>query len=648
MSKMKKNDTKKLKMKTLDFVNENFTKVAKLFPGCITEIQNSAGNIVSAIDFDKLKQELAGEIVEGPQERYHLNWPGKHEALLAANTPINKTLRPSRNESVEFDSTKNIFIEGDNAEALKIIQNTYLGAIKMIYIDPPYNTGRNLLYKNDYSETSADYLARSGQVDKDGGKLISNLNHSGRFHSDWLSMMYQRLKIAKSLLAEDGALVCAIDENEFGTLSVVLKEIFSGSAWEHTYVSVVHNPRGQQGTNFSYINEYLIFIYPSGSQIIGDKRIEERDVEWSPLRNWGGDSARSDAKNCFYPILVKNGHIVGFGDVSPDSYHPSQNEIDGDITLVYPIDNEGVERKWRYARQSVESIASQLKAQKNKNSKAWEISFGKNFTKHKSVWNDTKYDSSVYGTQLVNALVEGSGFTYPKSLWAVYDPIEAVTGNDPDAIVLDFFAGSATTAHAVMELNAKDGGNRKFIMVQIPEKIDENKEPFKRGLETIAEISKERIRCAGSQILKSEHHPNWNQDIGFRVLKVNATNMKDVYYTPDHLEQNQISLFADNIKDDCSSEDLLFQVLLDWGVDLSLPISKKIFCNQEVFLVDEDAVVACFNRDGQISEDLCKEIASLNPLRVVFCDSGFQSDSVKLNVEQLFTQLSPHSDLKTI
>lgn len=635
----------KLKMRTRSLSQEQIKAIRDAFPSCVREaIGGEKGEKQLLIDFDQLRQELSDEIVDGPQERFRLDWPGKREALAMANMPIEKTLRPCREESVNFEDTQNLFLEGDNFEALKIIEETFLGSVRMIYIDPPYNTGRNLIYKNDYSETSAEFLERSGQVSGEGGRLIANPETSGRFHSDWLSMMYQRLKVAKNILAKDGVLVCAIDENEFGTLSVLMKEVFSGAAWEHAYVSVIHNPRGQQGTNFSYINEYLIFVYPSGTKSIGDRKIREEDVNWSQFRNWGGESERTDAKNCFYPVLVQDGKIVGFGDVCPDDFHPEQTEWRDGVAYVYPIDNSGIERKWRYARQSVQEIASMLRAKSSGD--GYQIEIGKTFGLYRSVWTDKRYDSNEYGTKLVNSLVEGSGFTFPKSLWAVYDPIEAVTGNHKDAIILDFFAGSATTAHAVMQLNANDGGNRRFIMVQVPEAIAPSLPPYKRGFTTIAEISKERIRRAGEKIIEGECHPDWNRDVGFRVLKVDTSNMKDVYYRPDEIKQTDLLDMVDNVKEDRTSEDLLFQVLVDWGVDLTLPIRRETIHGKTVFFVDDNALVACFDRG--VTEELVMELAKREPLRVVFRDNGFVSDAVKINVEQIFRQLSPSTDVKAI
>jgi adenine-specific DNA-methyltransferase len=642
----------KLKMHTSDLAQANVTKIRDLFPSCVTEAHDEeSGKLCLSVDFDQLRQELSSQIVEGTQERYRLDWPGKRQALAQANEPIVKTLRPDRKESVDFDLTRNLFVEGDNFEALKVLEEAYLGSVKLIYIDPPYNTGRNLIYKNDFSETTAEFLGRSGQVGDEGGNLVANLETNGRFHSDWLSMMYQRLRVAKKFLAKDGVLVCAIDENEFGTLSILMKEIFSGSAWEHAYISVVHNPRGQQGTNFSYVNEYLIFVFPSGIKAIGDRKIEDEDVSWSQFRNWGGESERTDAKNCFYPVLVQDGNIVGFGDVSPDNFHPNQTEWKDDTAYVYPIDNVGVERKWRYARQSVDGIFSMLRAKRS--GSGYQIEIGKTFGLYKSVWTDKRYDSNEYGTKLVNSLVEGSGFTFPKSLWAVYDPIAAVTWNDPNAIVMDFFAGSATTAHAVMQLNADDGGNRQFIMVQFPAPIEEDMAPFKRGFTTIAEISKERIRRAGEKVRQGECHLDWKRDIGFRVLKVDTSNMQDVYYRPDQIDQRDLLAAVDNIKPGRTAEDLLFQVLIDWGVENgpALPILKEVIEGKTIFYVNKSPhtgpdLLACF--DKGITEELVKKLAETKPLRAVFRDNGFVSDVVKINVVQIFRQISPKDEVKSI
>lgn len=636
----------KLKMHSPDLSQDNIAKIRNLFPGCVTEARDEAtGAVRLGVDFDQLRQELSNHIVDGPQERYRLDWPGKRDALLNANLPLAKSLRPDIGDSVNFDSTSNLFLEGDNLEVLKLIQETYLGKVKLIYIDPPYNTGRNLIYRNDFSQRGSDFLANTGQVDEAGARLVANTESNGRFHSDWLSMMYPRLKIAKNLLRSDGVLVCAIDENEFSTLSLVIKEIFGEGGFEYGYVSVVHNPRGQQGTNFSYVNEYLIFVYPADKKKhIADFKKDE--VDSRTLRDSGTESDRTDARNCFYPFIVRDDEIVEIGDVPADDFHPSSANVqraDGTFE-VWPITDGGDEKKWRYARQSVDSIRNKLEPKMGRSS--IQIIFNKDSGTMRSVWANAKYDSSEYGTKLLEEMIPGAGFTYPKSLWAVYDAVFAGSADEKNAIVLDFFAGSSTTAHATMQLNADDGGNRSFIMVQFPEPIDPKSAPFKKGFKAISDISKERIRRAGKKILEGKCHPDWNRDVGFRVLKVDTSNMKDVYYRPDELKQSDLLDMVDNVKEDRTSEDLLFQVLVDWGVDLTLPIRSETVQGKTVFFVDDNALVACFDRG--VTEELVKELAKREPLRIVFRDNGFVSDAVKINVEQIFRQLSPSTDVKAI
>lgn len=638
---------KKLKMHSPNLTKDNIALIRERFPGCVTEVRGEDGSVKLALDFDQLKQELSATIVDGSQERYHLNWPGKRKALLTANAPIAKTLRPVRGESIDFDATKNLFIEGDNLDALKLLQETYLGKVKLIYIDPPYNTGTNLIYKNDYSISESEYMQQSGQILSDGGKLTANPQTNGRFHSDWLTMIYSRLKVAKNLLADEGVLIVAIDENEFANLSIVIKEIFGEGSYNHDYVSVVHNPRGQQGTNFSYVNEYLIFVYPKNTKkYLADFKKDEVDAR--NLRDSGTESDRTDARNCFYPFLVKSGKIIGIGDVPENSFHPTSANVslaDGTIQ-VWPMTDDGDEKKWRYARQSVESILNKLEPKLGRSS--IQIIFNKDTGTMRSVWANARYDSSEYGSKLLDGLIPGAGFTYPKSLWAVYDCVFAATESDKSALVVDFFAGSSTTAHAVLRLNADDGGNRQFIMVQALQPCEPDSEPYKAGFKTIADISKERIRRAGKEIIKGKCHEEWRKDIGFRVLKVDTSNMADVYYAPDALEKEKLELFVDNIQPGRTSEDLLFQVMLDWGVDLTLPIAKETMQGKEVFFVDESALAACFDARGGIDETLVKELAKRQPLRAVFRDAGFKDSAVKINVEQIFKLLSPATEVKCI
>ena len=635
----------KLKMHSPNMTDANLARLRELFPGCVTEAKGEDGSVKLTVDFDQLRQELSDSLVEGPQERYHLNWPGKREALLTSNAPIAKTLRPVREESVDFGTTKNLFVEGDNLDALKLLQETYLGKVKLIYIDPPYNTGTNLIYKNDYSISERDYMQQSGQLLSDGGKLTTNPQTNGRFHSDWLTMIYSRLKVAKNILSDEGVLIVAIDENEFSNLSNVIKEVFGEGSYNHDYVSVVHNPRGQQGTNFSYVNEYLIFVYPKNTKkYLADFKKDEVDAR--NLRDSGTESDRTDARNCFYPFLVKNGKIVGIGDVPENSFHPQSANVElADGTLqIWPMTDDGDEKKWRYARQSVESILSKLEPKPGRASV--QVIFNKDTGTMRSVWANARYDSSEYGSKLLDDLIPGAGFTYPKSLWAVYDCVFAATESDKNALVMDFFAGSSTTAHAVFQLNADDGGSRRFIMVQAPQPCEPDTQPYKAGFKTIADISKERIRRVAKKLSALERGKE--VDLGFRVLKVDSSNMADVYYTPDAVTQGDLLNAIDNIKSDRSAEDLLFQVMLDWGVDLALPIEKKVIQGKDVYFVDTDALAACFDKTGGIDDAFAKELAAHKPLRAVFRDAGFKGDDVKINIEQIFKLLSPGTEVKCL
>lgn len=640
----------KMKFETPDLTSENIAKIAALFPNCVTEMRDENGKVKYGINFEMLRQMLSPDVVDG-DEAYELTWVGKKAAIVEANKPIRKTLRPYPEESIDWDTTENLYIEGDNLEVLKLLQESYLGKVKMIYIDPPYNTGRNYIYRNDFSLDKEEYDEQAGIIDDEGAKLVSNPVGSARYHSAWISMMYSRLLVARNLLSDDGILVCAIDENELFSLGAVLKEIFGEGTYDHVCVTVVHNPRGQQGKNFSYTNEYAIFVFPKALKVIADRKIDDEDVDWSPLRNWGSESERTDAKNCFYPILVKNDKIIGFGDVSPDDYHPKQTEKDGDTYYVYPIDRQGVERKWRYARQTVESIWDMLRPKKI--ASGYDIELGKTFGIQKSVWDDKKYDANEYGTKLVSELVPGGGFSFPKSLYTVYDSVFAGTANDKSAIILDFFSGSGTTAHAVMKLNAEDGGNRKFIMVQLPEDLNEAisrpgldarlkanitttmKYLTDHGYEpTICSIAKERIRCAGEKIKKESPLTTQDLDVGFRVLKLDDSNMKDVYYAADEYSQQNLLDMVSNIKDDRSDLDLLFGCLLDWGLPLSMPYRSEQIDGCTVHTYNDGDLIACF--DPNVPESVVKEIAKRKPLRAVFRDSSFANSPAKINVFEIF------------
>ncbi len=650
----------KMKMESANLTDMNIEKIAALFPNCITETADENGKLKKAINFEMLRAMLSEDIAEG-DEAYEFTWVGKKAAIAEANRPIRKTLRPIIERSVNWDTTHNLYVEGDNFDVLKTLQESYLHSVKLIYIDPPYNTGRNYIYRNDFSISSEEYDELAGNIDDEGARLVSNPVGSARFHSAWLTMMYQRLLLARNLLADDGVLIVAIDENELSSLEMMLKELFGEGIYDHVCVTVVHNPRGQQGKNFSYINEYAVFVFPKDIKAIADKRIADEDVSWSPLRNWGSESERTDAKNCFYPIIVQNGKIIGFGDVSPDDYHPEKRVIEKNgLFYVYPIDRQGIERKWRYARQSVEAIWSMLRAKKI--ATGYDIELGKTFGVQKTLWDDKKYDANEYGSQIVSDLVPGGGFSFPKSLYTVYDSVYAVTANDKNAIVMDFFSGSGTTAHAVMKLNAEDGGHRKFIMVQLPENLHEavarpgldarmkaNIEETIKYLEsegyeaTICSIGEERIRKAGAKI-KSE--TGADIDYGFRVLKLDDTNMQDVYYTPAETDQQMLLGFESNIKPDRTDLDLLFGCLLDWGLPLSMPYSSEQIEGVTVHTYNNGDLIACF--DKAIPENVIKTIAKRQPLRVVFRDDSFADSPSKINVSEIFKMLSPDTRVKVI
>ena len=609
-----------------DIVAGNIEALRALFPEAFTE---------GKIDFEVLKQCLGGA-VEEREEKYGLNWHGKRRARQIALTPSTGTLLPKREASLNWDATRNILIEGDNLEVLKLLQKSYSKKIKAIYIDPPYNTGRNLIYPNDYQDGIRTYLEVTGQVDG-GAKLTSNPDAGGRFHTNWLSMIYPRLKLARNLLAPDGVLIVTIDDNEVTQLGVVLREVFEEGNFEHVCVPVVHNPRGVQGKNFSYVHEYAFFVFPSGSKIIADRKIEDSDVDWSQFRNWGTESERSDAKNCFYAVKVKDGQIVGFGDVLPDHVHPNQTEqVDG-VFFVYPIDRSGVERKWRYARQSVEAIQSMLRAKKT--AYGYEIEIGKTFGLYKTVWNDTRYDANEYGTGLVGDLVPDSPFTFPKSIWAVYDSLVAATGNDPEAIVLDFFAGSGTTAHAVMQLNKDTGGRRRFINVQLPEPVEGNKK-----FRTIFEVTRARI-AAASERIKAEN-PGYDGDVGFRVFSLAASNIRAWSPEPSDLAGTLLA-HAEHLVPGRTEADILTELLLKLGLDLCVPVETKDIAGKSVHSVGAGALIVCLS-DGITRETVeglaqgiitwWQALAPAGDTRIVFKDSAFADDVAKTNMAAILNQ----------
>lgn len=625
----------KLKMHSPNLTEDNIARLREMFPGCVTEAKGEDGSVKLAVDFDQLRQELSEAIVEGPQERYHLNWPGKREALLMANAPIAKTLRPCREESVDFDTTQNLFIEGDNLDALKLLQETYLGKVKMIYIDPPYNTGNDFIYEDDFAEGTGEYLRRSNQVDQEGNRLATNTAANGRFHSDWMSMMYPRLRLARSLLRDDGVIYISIDDNEQANLKRMCDEIFgdqnfvSSIIWEKRY-----SPQNAVKW-FSEAHDFMLVYakdklnwYPKLLERSDEMNARYKNPDNDPRGVWKPADATAQGghgtKSQFYELTAPNGkrHTLPNGRCWLYTESAFQKMVE-DNRVWFGAGGNNVPAIKRFLSEVKQGTACQT---------IWKYSdVGHNQEAKKEV-NELFPESSVFETPKPTRLIER---------------VVQISG-DKDDVVLDFFSGSATTAHAVMKKNSQDGGSRRFIMVQLPESCAQDSDAFKAGYQSIADISKERIRRAGKQILDGQCHEGWNKDIGFRVLKIDTSNMADVYYSPDTLDKANLDLFVDNIKPDRTAEDLLFQVMLDWGVDLALPIEKKAIQGKDVFFVDGDALVACFDASGSIDEALVKELATHKPLRAVFRDAGFASDDVKINVEQIFKLLSPGTEVKSI
>ncbi|MBV1824983.1 site-specific DNA-methyltransferase [Komagataeibacter oboediens] len=625
----------KLKMHSPDLSQENIAKIRDLFPGCVTEARDEAtGAVRVAVDFDQLRQELSGHVIEGPQERYRLDWPGKRAALLASNAPIAKTLRPALEESVNFDVTKNLFIEGDNLEALKLLQETYLGAVKFIYIDPPYNTGNDFVYDDDFSESSSDFLLRSNQVDEKGISLVASREANGRLHSSWLSMIYSRLKIARSLLTPNGFIFISIDEIELSGLIKVCDEIFGESNRRGIISRATGTPSGQG--NDILVNEIdyvVVYARSSEARLIGlpfreeDEKIYDQEDEHGryltrTLRKTGGEDRREDRPTMFYPIVAPDG------------------------SKVLPYGPTGYESRWRCAEQSFKQLVKENRIewkQTDEGFRPYQKFYLEGRLKQPSnLWQGI--EGNKKGSLTAKELLGGKAFETPKPVELIQRCLQISTSGDD--VVLDFFAGASTTAHAVLNINAVDGGNRKFIMIQLPEACAKGSEAFNLGFKNVAEISKRRIAAAGKKIAGGTCHKEWRKDVGFRVLKVDTSNMQDVYYRPDQIDQKDLLAAVDNIKPDRNPEDLLFQVLVDWGVDLTLPIKRETVKGKTVFFVDGNALIACF--ETGLTEELVKELAGREPLRVIFRDNGFVSDAVKINVEQVFRQLSPGTDVKSI
>jgi len=638
----------------------------------VTEAHGKDGDVRLAVDFDLLRQELSDSIVEGPQERYHLDWPGKREALLTANAPIAKTLRPCREESVDFDTTKNLFIEGDNLDALKLLQETYLGKVKMIYIDPPYNRkkGNNLVYRDDFIGNTCDYLTQSNQTDDQEYRLLANTEANGRFHSDWLGMMYQRLRIARNLMAPTGVVAISIDDAETANVLHLCYEIFGESnfvgtvIWKNatdnnpTNIAIEHesihvfarNKSDLEGVWKSTVSDVKEVLLRIGNELV-EMYPDDKDALQTAYTNWFRENRAQLGPLDRYRYIDNGGVYTG----SQSVHNPGKEGYRYDV--LHPATGMPCKQPLMGYRFPEETMLRLLSEQR--------ILFGEDESKiiELKVYATEFEDklSSVFELDgrsgpydLETLFSEGRKvFSNPKPVLLMERLISFMTG--PHDICLDLFAGSSTLAHALLELNRREGGNRRFISIQYPEMIGQDSNDAKEAYDfcqhtglkpLISEISKERIRRVGMVLSGKDGVQEWNKDIGFRVLKVDTSNMADIYYTPDELQQGNLSFYENNIKPDRTHEDLLFQVMLDWGVDLTLPIRKETVRGKTVFLVDENAILACF--DDAINEDLLKELTKFQPLRAVFRDSGYISDSVKINAEQIFRQMSPGTEVKSL
>ena len=625
----------KLRMQTANKADENFKKLAAMFPNAVTETINENGEVVRAIDKDVLMQEISCKVVDGNEERYQFTWPDKKKSILLANAPINKTLRPCREESVDFDTTENLYIEGDNLEVLKLLQETYLGKIKMIYIDPPYNTGNDFVYEDDFAQSTDEYLANSGQFDEEGNRLVRNLDSNGRFHSDWLNMLYPRLRLAKDLLTDTGVIFISIDENEVQNMRKICDEIFG----EQNFISQlgwqkVYSPKNQ-ARYFS--NDYeFVLCYCRNKDVFTLGMLPRTAAMNARYKNPDNDP-RGD---------WKPGDCVGNGE-RKNGYYDVVSPLTGKVFNV----PKG--KHWVYAPDTMKKMLAENR-----------IYFGKDGNAFPAV---KQFLSDVTGRRASSLLMyEDYGHTdmAKKDLIKLFSdlvqvpfdtpkPVKlikmlGILGTEKDDIILDFFSGSATTAQAVMELNAEDSSShRKYVLVQIPELLEDNPGAEAIGLHTIADVGKERIRRAGRKIKEDAGlTAPADLDIGFRCLRLDESNMKPVYYTPDEVGQQDLFSLVDNVKPDRTPEDLLFQVMLDLGVLLSSPIEVKEIAGKKVFNVADGFLLACFDHD--VTEETVKAIAQMKPYYAVFRDSSMANDSVATNFDQIFETYSPDTVRKVL
>ena len=637
----------KLRMETSNKADEKFKILAKLFPNAVTEIENENGEIERAIDKDILMQEINTKVVEGNEERYQFTWPDKKKSILLSNAPITKTLRPCKEESVNFDTTENLYIEGDNLEVLKLLQETYLGKVKMIYIDPPYNTGNDFVYEDDFVQSMEEYREISGEYDDEGNRLFVNSDSNGRFHTDWLNMVYPRLKIARDLLSDDGVIFISIDDNEQDNLKKICNEIFGEVNF---LISMITNKPSQIASeNIVSMHEHiLVYIKDYNSFTLGD------NFKYTISRGTVGNEDQTT------PIIEFPKGLNCYN--IKDGIYTETRKIEGskeNIENLSPIvvkngrlaENVSLRAKWRSSndmRNFFDNNCNPVKAKIN--GEIIEIyfendRFNPQIKKRVREKFDSLYLKNKRGSKRLEEL-QINYFDNPKDVNLIKYLIERAT--KLDSIVLDFFSGSSTTAHSIMELNAEDGGNRKFIMVQIPEKINEKSSAFKEGYKNICEIGKERIRRAGKKIIEENKDKEGIEklDIGFRVLKCDSSNMKDVYYEPEDYDRNDLLDLVDNIKEDRTGEDLLFQVMLELGILLSSKIEEEIINGRKVFNVENGFLYACF--ESNIDEEVVRAIANKKPYYAIFRDSGMDNDSVMTNFEQIFISISPSTVRKVL
>ena len=648
----------KLRMKSKCIADENYAMLSKMFPNAVTERivgydENGNAVIERAIDADVLRQEISCSVVEGNDERYQFTWPDKKKSILLANAPVVATLRPCKEESVDFDNTGNLYIEGDNLDVLKLLQETYLGKVKIIYIDPPYNTGNDFIYEDDFTERIKDYVEHSGQYDGDGNRLVKNVDSNGRFHTDWLNMMYSRLKLAKNLLADDGVIFISIDDNEMENLRKICSEIFGASNYVNHFAWIC-NITGRQISGKGAAKTWeSILVYAKDINMISEFNINisfAKNKMPDTYKGFNKDIRRDDIGEFAVGDTLYNHNRKFNEETRPNLvfsifYNPVTEEIVpgeigevkvGFVELLPHANGDGTHKyhAWRWSRQKIVNESYNLIVLPN-SSGGYEV-----YTRirdfNTTLLKDLITNVSNGDTEVQKLFGGKKYFDYPKSVDLLKILIGAV--KDKDALILDFFSGSATTAHAIMQLNREDGGNRQYIMVQIPDGIDEKSEAYKDGYHNLCEIGKERIRLAGAEIKEA--------DIGFRVLKLDSSNMKDIYYNPAQIQQQSLFDSTDNIKEDRTPEDLLFQVMLDLGILLSSKIEEKTIAGKKVFNVADGFLIACFDND--VTEKTVKAVAQEKPYYAVFRDSSMANDSVATNFEQIFATYSPETVRKVL